>query len=163
MRPARKAAWLRRSEQCAFASAVPTAYRSIGANGGKPKKVHENRLFAARRDAGRAGRSTPPNRERTFALLGPLIRLNPAPAAEATEQPEQYENKHHQAKNAAQPGPTVSTMSIIPSAATEQEDDDDYDQNCAHYSSSREILIAREQSKAITFSARPGPHPSRRR
>ncbi len=43
-----------------------------------------------------------------------LIRLNPAHAAEATEKPEQYENEHHQAKNAAQPGPTEATMSIIP-------------------------------------------------
>jgi hypothetical protein len=59
--------------------------------------------------------------------MGLLVSLDAGRAAEGTEKPEQHENKHHRAKNAAQASDAVATVGIISAAATEQKQDNYYD------------------------------------
>jgi hypothetical protein len=51
---------------------------------------------------------------------------------QAAEKPESEKNEQYQAQSASEPRSTIPAIPIIATAAPEQQDDHDNDQNCAH-------------------------------
>jgi hypothetical protein len=55
---------------------------------------------------------------------------------QAAEEPDHEQYHQHEAKNAAEPTPSIAIVSIVAPAAAEQQDQHNNDQDCAHFSPS---------------------------
>jgi hypothetical protein len=75
---------------------------------------------------------------------------------QSTEEPEADNNDQHQAQGAADPRATIATITIIAAAPAEQQDNEDNDQDCAHFATLLSTSDKRLIDIAITNGATDG-------